>query len=105
MIKSEFTIMKSKLLTIGVLALVFALIWIGYLPEKNTIQISEELKNLPEFVENSFGGRVLEFNLSAVTEPGDNYNSKIVGLQVKLLKNDHSNEVNWIELNEEDAKF
>lgn len=56
-------------------------------------QPSNDVKDLREFLKNSFDGRVLEFNLNEITKPGDNSISKIRGLQVKLSKSNRSNEV------------
>lgn len=45
------------------------------------------LKNLHEFLEDKFDGKVLKFDLNEVSKPGDSHNSKVWGLQVKLVKN------------------
>lgn len=79
--------MRTKLLTIGVLTLLFAFIWTRCFSETHTIQSASTIKNLPEFLEENFDGKVLELQLNAITKPGDNYNSKIGGLQVKIMKN------------------
>lgn len=62
-------------------------------PKKNAIQPLNDVKNLHEFLEENFNGTVLGFNLTEMTKPGDSYNSRVRGLQVKLVKNDLSNEV------------
>lgn len=61
--------------------------------EKTTIQPLNEIKNLHDFLENTFESSVLEFNLNVITKPGDNAISKIRGLQVKFKKSNYSNEV------------
>lgn len=85
--------MGYELMLIGVLLLVLAFIWTRYFSGKNSIQSLNENKNLYNFLQSKFGGKVLEFNLNTITKPGDNYNSMIQELQVKL-KSSHSNEVN-----------
>lgn len=54
---------------------------------------SSDIKNLREFLDTTFDGKILEYHLNDVTKPGDNSISKIRGLEVKLLKSNGSNEV------------
>lgn len=46
-----------------------------------------------EFLEHVFDGKVIEFTFNTLTKPGDNYRGLVQKLDVKLLKNNHSNEV------------
>lgn len=86
--------MIFELILICVFILALAFMWTRYFDRKNVIvQPRNEIKNLHKFLQSNFGGKILKFNLNTITKPGDNYNSKIRGLQVKLLKSNHSNEV------------
>lgn len=60
--------------------------------EEESSQSSNEFKNFHEFLQNIFGGRVLEYRVNQLTE-ADKAISKIRALQVKLRSSMHSNEV------------
>lgn len=84
---------------IGVLAIV-AIVFICTrhheigIAEKITSQpTSDQFKNLHEFLDHIFGGRILEFHLKNLTKPGDGKISDIRALDVKLRKNNHASEV------------
>lgn len=61
------------------------------------VQPLKELKKFPQFLETIFGRKVSNFTLNAITKAGDNYNSLLQSLELKLMKNNHSDEVNCIE--------
>lgn len=54
---------------------------------------SDEFKNLHEFLESIFGGRVLEFSFDKLNKTGVKTISEIRALEVKLGKSNYSNEV------------
>lgn len=56
-------------------------------------QPSNDVKNMREFLKSAFDGKVQDFSFNEITKPGDNFNSRFRGLQVKLLKNNGTKEV------------
>lgn len=100
--------MKSKSLLISVVGVpgvlgIAAVIVIAFIcPTHQVIvpaetQSSNAFKNLHEFLENTFDGRVLEFNFNNLTQ--SDTISKVRSLQAKLRKSNSSNEVMITTLN------
>lgn len=96
----RFNLLKCANILAISLALAFAFIRIKsneaespFLNHKSSEFSENDIKNLHEFLKNKLNANILEFNLSKMTKPGDNYNSRLWGLQVKLVKWDHSSEV------------
>ena len=90
--------MRSKWLLIGALVIA-AIIAILHICTRHqeivTAELSHEIKHLHEFLQKQFDGRVLEFNkLDNLMKSGDGFTSEIRALQLKLVKSNHSNEVN-----------
>lgn len=56
-------------------------------------QALREIKNVHEFLEKCLKKSVLKYTLNPLTKPGDNYNSVLQSLEVKLIKNNDSAEV------------
>lgn len=51
------------------------------------------------FLADSLRQRILEYNMNPLTNLGDNWVSVLQTLEVKLVENDDSNQVNQIKLN------
>ena len=90
--------MKSKSLFIDVLVIT-ATIAIPLICTRHQViaiaDSSHEVKNLYEFLQINFDGRVLEYKLlNNLMESGDGFTSEIRALQLKLVKSNRSNEVN-----------
>ena len=85
--------MRSKSSLTGALAIVAIYIILFICSRHHVTGAADEIRNFHEFLENSLGGKVLEFNMSNLLKPGDGYKSEIQALEVKLNENNSSNEV------------
>ena len=54
---------------------------------------SDEIRNFHEFLQKNLDGKVIEFNISRLMKQGDGFRSEIRALEVKLKKQNSSNEV------------